>query len=291
VPRECAASVLGWSAAFRLFFTTAPATLLSMEILRKAVELMEAGEKLILVTIIEAGAGTPGKPGFKMIVRESGGLHGTVGGGALEARAIDDARRMFESREGGLKSYDLGTLGMKCGGKASLLFELLEGCQRFVLFGGGHVGRALAPILQSLGFRVTVYDPRAEVRQLLSESPLCTLVQGEYDDIAPVRSLLEACEFCFIATHGHEHDYQVLKQVLSARPAYRYVGLIGSRSKVRSTLKRLAADGLQRPPFLYAPVGLPLGGGTPAEIAVSIAAEVLVVRHGGTLPHMRDSLE
>ena len=83
----------------------------------------------------------------------------------------------------------------------------------------------------------------------------------------------------------------MLKQVLEARPEYRYLGLIGSRSKIRSTVKRLEADGLKRPPFLYAPVGLAIGGSTPAEIAISIAAEVLAVRYGAAAPHMRDRLE
>jgi xanthine dehydrogenase accessory factor len=82
-----------------------------------------------------------------------------------------------------------------------------------------------------------------------------------------------------------------LKQLVEVKPSYRYVGLIGSRSKVRATLKRLESDGHQRPTFLYAPVGLAIGGSTPAEIAISVAAEVLAVRYGASAPHMRDRLE
>jgi xanthine dehydrogenase accessory factor len=160
-----------------------------------------------------------------------------------------------------------------------------------VLFGGGHIGRALAPILETLGFRVTVYDPRPEVAELLPQTETRTILRGEYSDLSPVLSVLAGCDFCFIATHGHEHDYLVLKQVLEAREEYRYLGLIGSRSKIRSTLKRLHADGLERPAFLYAPVGLAIGGNTPAEIAVGIAAEILAVRSGASAPHMRDRLE
>jgi len=262
-----------------------------MDILRKTVELLEQGDDLVLVTVIEAGAGTPGKTGFKMIVTRSGALHGTVGGGALEARAVQDARKMLQNMEGGQRDYDLGEIGMTCGGRTSLLFEVLQARQSFVVFGGGHIGRALSPILQSLGFRVTVYDPRAEVSELLPDTGQRKVVRGDYGDLAPVRSVLEASEFCFIATHGHEHDYAVLKQVLEARPEYRYVGLIGSRAKVRTTLKRLEADGIERPPFLYAPVGLAIGGSTAEEISVSIAAEVLAVRYGAPAPHMRDRLE
>jgi len=262
-----------------------------MDILRKTVGLLESGEDLVLVTVIEAGTGTPGKPGFKMVVTGSEAIHGTVGGGALEARALEDARKALSSRQGGLISYDLADLGMICGGRASLLFEVLEARQSFVVFGGGHIGRALAPILESLGFRVTVYDPRPEVRQQMPDTQMRTLIQGDYSDLTPVGSILAASQFCFIATHGHEHDYAVLKQALEQRESYRYLGMIGSRSKVRATLRRLEAEGRQKPPFLYAPVGLAIGGDTPAEIAVSIAAEVVAVRSGAAAPHMRDRLE
>ena len=261
-----------------------------MDILRKTLELLDSGESLVLITVISAGAGTPGKPGFKMIVAQSGALHGTVGGGALEARVIEDARMALQRQEGGLKEYDLNALGMKCGGRASLLFEVLHALTSFVLFGGGHIGRALTPILESLGFRVTVYDPRPEVQQLLPPGEKRAVMQGDYGNLTPLRSALEICEFCFIATHGHEHDYVVLKQLLEIKPSYRYIGLIGSRSKVRATLKRLEADGYRRPTFLYAPVGLAIGGSTPAEIAVSVAAEVLAVRYDASAPHMRDRL-
>jgi xanthine dehydrogenase accessory factor len=111
---------------------------------------------------------------------------------------------------------------------------------------------------------------------------------GEYSDLAPARERLEASEFCFIATHGHLHDYAVLKQVLQSPGRWRYIGLIGSRAKVRHTRERLAAEGIQVPDSLYAPVGLDLGAQTPAEIAVAVAAEVVALLHGTAAPHMRD---
>jgi xanthine dehydrogenase accessory factor len=150
------------------------------------------------------------------------------------------------------------------------------------------VGRALAPILESLGFRVTIYDSRPEVQPALAGVPGRRVVAGEYTDIAPVRPELERSEFCFIATHGHLHDYQVLTQVLAAGGKRRYIGLIGSRSKVRATRERLARDGEPAPDCLYAPVGLVIGAQSPAEIAVAVAAEVVAVLHGTPAPHMRD---
>jgi xanthine dehydrogenase accessory factor len=256
-----------------------------MEALRKCLELLDAGRDLVLVTVMAAGAGTPGKEGFKMVVADDGSTFGTVGGGALEHRALQDARQALSGRHNQLSTYELAGLGMACGGEVTLAYEYLQGARAFVLFGGGHVGRALAPVLESLGFRVTVYDSRPEVAP--EAAPGREVVIGSYDDISAVLPRLEAAEFCFIATHGHLHDYQVLRQVLGAPGRRRYIGLIGSRAKVRTTRERLARDGIAAPDCLYAPVGLALGAQTPAEIAVAVAAEVVALLRGVAVPNMR----
>ena len=262
-----------------------------MDILKTCSSLIEQGINLVLVTVIKAGSGTPGKAGFKMILTDRDELFGTVGGGAIEHRAVEDGKEVLRTGENRLEEYNLEKLEMKCGGEVTLLYEYMQGRRGFMLFGGGHIGRALTPILESLGFRVTVFDSRPEVRELFPEGEERTIITGDYEDIGSAAETLRACEFCFIATHGHLHDFQVLKQVLEAKGEYRYVGLIGSRSKIRSTLKKLSDAGLQAPEYLYAPVGLKIGGDTAAEIAVSIAAEVVSVVHGAEAPHMRSSLE
>jgi xanthine dehydrogenase accessory factor len=258
-----------------------------MEILKTCNKLVEEGRNLVLVTVAKAGRGTPGKEGFKMILTDRGQLFGTVGGGAIEHRAVEHAGEILKTGKTRLETYDLDELGMECGGQITLLYEYIQSEQGFMLFGGGHIGRALTPILESLGFRVTVFDSRPEVRQLLGQSPEREIIIGDYDAIGGAVEILRTCEFCFIATHGHLHDFQVLKQVLEAKETYRYVGLIGSRSKIRATLGKLAAEGLRAPGYLYAPVGLKIGGDTAAEIAVSIAAEVVAVSNGMPAEHMR----
>jgi xanthine dehydrogenase accessory factor len=259
-----------------------------MEALRKCLEALEAGHDVVLVTVLAAGVGTPGKEGFKLLLSDDGSTYGTVGGGALEHRALADARQALAGRRNALVTYELSSLGMVCGGQITLSFEFLAGARSFVLFGGGHVGRALAPLLESLGFRVTVYDSRPEMQPALAAVPGRRVVIGEYTDIAPVRPELERSEFCFIATHGHLHDYQVLSQVLAAPGTRRYIGLIGSRSKIRATRERLAREGLAAPDCLYAPVGLALGAQSPAEIAVAVAGEVVALLHGVAVPSLRD---
>ncbi len=244
---------------------------------------------MLLITVLKATAGTPGKEGFKLALSSDGRRSGTVGGGALEHRALADAGQLLGRRQNALTTYNLAELGMRCGGEATLTFEFLAGQRGFLLFGGGHIGRALAPMLEALGFQVTVYDSRPEVREALqAPSPANrSVIIGPYTDLSGAGPRL-AAEFCFIATHGHVHDYAVLKQLLQAPGERRYIGLIGSRAKVRQTREQLAAEGIRIPDSLYAPVGLDLGAQTPAEIAVAVAAEVLAVLRGTAAPHMRD---
>jgi xanthine dehydrogenase accessory factor len=261
-----------------------------MEIFKRCSELLEQGKNLVLVTVLNASQGTPGKEGFKMILTDREELLGTVGGGAVEHQAVEEAREVLRVRENRLKSYNLDDLGMKCGGQVTLLYEYFEGLRSFLLVGGGHIGRALSPILESLGFRVTVFDSRPEVHELLGENSTRKIVTGDYRDLAPVQEILKNCQFCFIATHGHEHDYTVLKQLVQSRQPFRYVGLIGSTRKIHTTLEKLKEDGLEAPQCLYAPVGLKIGGDSPAEIAVSIAAEVVALLNGAEVPHMRGEM-
>jgi xanthine dehydrogenase accessory factor len=258
-----------------------------MDILKKATELQTAGIDSCLVTVTEAGGGTPARVGFKMLVSETGELFGTVGGGALENQAIEEAKELISRGRSRMLQFDLAELNMTCGGRVSLFCEYLAGSRGFVLFGGGHVGRALTPMLEALGFSVTVFDNREEVAGLLRAENRTVMI-GDYNDISEVADRVRADRFCFIATHGHEHDYQVLKQLLTLGVEYRYLGLIGSKNKVRTTLKQAREEGLKIPERLYAPVGLDLGGDTAAEIAVAIAAEVGAVQYGRPgAAHMR----
>lgn len=259
--------------------------------IRQCSELLEAGRDVVMVTVIRATAGTPGKEGFKLLLTADGRQRGTVGGGALEHRAIEDAQGLFATRQSRVAEYELSALGMSCGGRATLVFEYLAARRPFVLFGGGHVGRALAPMLEALGFAVTVFDDRPQVREALPEQPGRRVHIGSYGDISPALAALDGEGLCFIATHGHEHDYEVLRQLLRSGKPLRYIGLIGSRGKVRATLTRLGQEGLEAPDSLYAPVGLPIGGDTAAAIAVSVAAEVVALLAGAQVPHMRDTLD
>ena len=148
------------------------------------------------------------------------------------------------------------------------------GAGRALVFGGGHVSRALVPILSSVGFPVFVFEDREEFAESARFPDAAGVLLCRLDDFSNDVQITPE-DFAVIVTRGHQKDYEVLKQVLSTQAAY--IGMIGSRAKVAATKDRLAADGFEWDDLarVYAPIGLPIGAETPEEIAVSIAAEMI----------------
>lgn len=144
------------------------------------------------------------------------------------------------------------------------------------IFGGGHVGAALAPVLHYVGFRVAVFDNRPDFATPEHYSSADEVIFGQYQDFSPWITL-QPEDYVTIMTPGHQADREVLLQAL--RSPATYIGCIGSRSKIAGTRAWLAEHGIPDEAWgrVHAPIGIPLGGRTPEEIAVSIAAEM--IRH------------
>ena len=165
-------------------------------------------------------------------------------------------------------------------GDVTLYAEPLSRPGTVYLFGGGHVGRALVPILAMTDFRVVVCDqrPDAASREALPQAAeiYCLPYEDAFAHLPPVT----AADYIVIMTPGHQADFEVLRQAL-ATPA-RYIGCIGSRRKVAATREKLLAAGFPAEEIdrIWSPIGLPIGGDTPAEIAVSIAAQLIACRSG-----------
>lgn len=145
------------------------------------------------------------------------------------------------------------------------------------VFGGGHVSSELVPLLTRVGFSVTVFEDRA---QFCSQARFPTAKQtriGSFSDISEQIAVTPR-DYVVIMTRGHQADYEVLRQALHTKAAY--IGMIGSRKKVAATRERLLADGFTNEDLsrIHAPIGLPIEAETPAEIAVSIAAELILTR-------------
>ncbi len=251
------------------------------------------GARGVLVEITATDGSTPRCRGAQMLLGPDGNFSGTVGGGGLEYHAEEEARRVMETGVPSQKRYSLGNApgeatGAICGGTVTVDFtpigpeearRLLRDAPRpprVLLYGAGHVGKALADALHLLGMDAVVTDERAE---LLTEE---RFPHAERRVLPEAEAPVDACpeDMVAIMTHNHANDYTLTLRAL--RSPARYVGLIGSRKKVALFRARLEADGIDPAELdarLHSPIGLPIGAETPEEIAVSIAAELIRFLH------------
>ena len=241
-------------------------------------QLIDEGTPFVSVTLVEREGSVPQDVGSKMIVTASGLLHGTVGGGRIEARAIQHAVEMLASgKESDLVRWNLNTdIGMTCGGRLQLFFDLTDVCRwSIAVFGAGHVAQSLTKLLASLPCQVTCIDSRDEWLDRLPESTLriCT------DCPAEVIDTLSDATFVLSMTQGHSRDLPILKRIWQTGRRFPFVGVIGSRSKAGVLRRELREAGMKAGELeFHCPVGLPIGSNHPGEIAVSIAAQLIQVR-------------
>lgn len=149
--------------------------------------------------------------------------------------------------------------------------------ERAVIFGGGHCALALAPLLHTVGFRVTVFDDRSDMATRERFPDAEALICGDYADLGRYLTI-EEDDYIVVTTSGHSHDFEVQEQVLRCRTAY--VGVIGSRHKKASVNARLREAGISDAAIasVHTPVGMSIKAVTPEEIAVSIAGEMIYER-------------
>lgn len=239
-----------------------------------------------LATVIERSGSAPQVTGAKLLLCEDGDLVGTVGGGAIEAQVLDACRATLrDGRARKIEAHLVRDLGMCCGGSMEVFVEYLQAQARLFVIGAGHVSQALVPLAATAGFRVSVLDDREELLQ----SPAFEGVTSEAFDVDELDAAIpdpRDDDYLLIVTRDHARDEQALAALL--RRPHRYIGMIGSRRKVHTVLARILRRekqlGRELPDLsrLHAPVGLALGGKTPVEIAISILAELVADRHGGT---------
>jgi len=256
--------------------------------LHRILEGLETGKNTVVATVVMAEGSIPSSVGSRMLVFPDG-IEGTVGGGALEQRVIADARRMLSvPDERRLVTFTPEDLDMKCGGSVTIFLETMNAGPSLWVFGGGHIAKSLVPMSASCGFSVTVVDNRPEfaVRERFPDA--VSVRTGGYDENA---RMVPEGGFVLIVTHGHEHDDEVLNEVARIDPPLPYIGMIGSRNKVKLALENLRKNGIEPGLNIYAPVGLDVGGRRPGEIAVAIAAQIQGIRYQKkNLPHYRDAV-
>lgn len=326
---------------------------------------LSSGQGAVLCSVIASEGSSPRGAGAKMLVVEDGLTVGTIGGGAVEYRAMELALELCREKRSQFQSYRLSAgqvadIGMICGGSVELFLQYINsgdpetlalaaeaaalsgsgraawlitamdrdggwqwglwdrsgGLQGLAgipseaveallgeeprlrqgdpllyaeplsrpgtvyLFGAGHVGKALVPILAMTDFRVVICDerPHAANRDLFPQAAevKCLAYGDAFSHLPPVTQE----DYIVIMTPGHQADFEVLRQALGT-PA-RYIGCIGSRKKVAATRVKLLAAGIPEEEIdrVWSPIGLPIGGDTPAEIAVSVAAQLIACRSG-----------
>ncbi len=249
-------------------------------------EKLDKGQRVALVTVTETTGSSPATAGQIMAVTADEESCGTVGGGATEFQLIQRAAAAIRAGERVFSfSIDHAKSGMTCGGGMAGFGNVLGASARLVIFGGGHVAQSLAPLAETTGFSVTVVEDREDLASAFEFSRFILAKPEEYEQ----RVVIDPSDYVVICTRGHAMDEDALRYCLSRKTAY--LGMIGSQRKVEALFDRLQADGISAEALnrVFAPIGLAVATGVPAEIAVSILAEILLVKNNGNARHLKQN--
>ena len=253
-----------------------------MDVFDELIHLRNSGQKCALATIVQVRGSIPSFESAKLLVREDGSMVGTIGGGCVEAEVWNAAREVIATNKPRHMSFSLGQdaaydNGLICGGQLDVFVECITPQPAAIIFGGGHISKSLAKVLDLAGFRVSVVDNREAFANRERFPEAAEVHAEEYEDIYPKLSITEST-FIVIVTRGHRDDMRVLRWAVTT-PA-RYISMIGSKRKVIAVIKELEKDGLSSESFdrIYAPMGFEIGAISPEEIAISVAAEMIAMR-------------
>ena len=247
--------------------------------------------RTVIVKIVETRGSMPRGAGAWLALREDGQLMGTIGGGSIEHLAIERARGVLAGAAGETRWFTREETEMACGGDAlldihlagegeldALLAEENSERTRAFIYGAGHVAAALVKLLPDVGFSPIVVDDRPEMAVAERLPGASRIACGPYTDLTALDALPASGDFAVVLTHGHIADIDVLDQILPCGCAY--VGCIGSRRKASIAREELVCRGHDRAlvESIHLPIGENILAETPAEIAVSIAAQMIKVR-------------
>ncbi len=236
-----------------------------------------------LCTIIRSNGSVPRHTGSKMLVLTDGSITGTVGGGELENRVRVEALQAIVDGRPRLLEYNMsdparGDPGV-CGGQVEIFVEPMLPKPTLVIIGAGHVGKAVAHLAHWLGFRVVVTDDRPDfcTEQVVPEADIYLPLE-----MAELPQALEITPWTYLVltTRGSNVDVEGLPALLETPAAY--IGVIGSQRRWATARKEISAKGVSSEKLdrVHSPIGLELNAETPEEIAVSIMAEIIMLRQG-----------
>jgi xanthine dehydrogenase accessory factor len=261
-----------------------------MSFFESLVEIERRGDPAALCTVVRERGSVPRHTGSKMIVHADGRVEGTIGGGQMESRVIQEALAALGEGKPRTVHYRLvdpasGDPGV-CGGEMEIFVEPIKPLPTLLVIGGGHVGRALVHLGRWLGFRVALCDDRPDFC-----NPGWAPGADEYlpipIDQLPSQFNFHSETYIVMPTRGVPFDVSGLPHLLDAPHAY--LGVIGSRRRWATAMKALEEKGIAREKLarVHSPMGLELNAETPEEIALSILAEIVMLRRGGTGESMK----
>lgn len=257
----------------------------TIEIYEEILKIKAEGRCAAVATIIGAQGSAPREVGAKMLVRDDGTIFGTIGGGCLEGKVIVEAIMVMREETPRTVRHDLtGTdaaeAGMICGGVLDIYIEPVIPTPRVLIFGAGHISLALSKISAMAGFQVAVIDDRAEFANAERFPEADQVIAAPFCRAFP-QLKVNRSSYIVIVTRGHAGDQEVLAWALTTEA--RYIGMIGSRKKIRTLYQNLEEKGIAREALqrVFAPIGLTIGALTPEEIAVSIVGQMIQVRREG----------
>ncbi len=256
---------------------------MSRDIFEEIVELRRRGGRAALAIIISRKGSTPRKDAAKMLIYEDGRRTGTIGGGCAEDEVCREALTALRLGKPQLLKFDLADDdaedgGMICGGSMEVYVEPILSEPSLVVFGAGHVGRCVADLARTVGFRILVVDDRIKYANKERFPNADALFVDSWDETFK-RLPVNDTTYLLIVTRGHRYDFACLRYALTT-PA-KYIGLMGSRRKVKLFFEELQKEGVapEQLARVHSPVGIEIGSETPEEIAVSIVAQLIAVKN------------
>ena len=253
----------------------------NLHLIKELLAAQHAGTPVVLATVIKARGSVPRHSGSKMLVYEDGRISGSIGGGEMESRVVAEALVALQDGRTRVLPYSLvapkkGDPGV-CGGEVEIYLEPYAPPATLFVVGCGHVGQAVAELGHFLGYRVVVTDDREELASpdMIPHADLH--LPGSFAD-ALAQNPINAHTFIVMVTRNVLVDREILPQII--RSPAPYIGIMGSSRRWVETKRLLQEDGLTAEDLAHvtAPIGLEIEAETPAEIAVSIMAEIIKLR-------------
>jgi xanthine dehydrogenase accessory factor len=246
---------------------------------RIAAEMEEKGEPGVFCSVIKTQGSVPRHAGSKMIVLPDGKIIGSVGGGGVESRVVEEALQIMSDGKARVIDYKMvdpkaGDPGI-CGGQLEIVLEPLHPRPVILVVGGGHVGKALVHLAKWMGWRVLLSDDRPEFCNPAAVPDAEEYFPCQIDQL-PNEVKINQNTYVVLTTRGLDVDVQGLPALLETPAAY--IGVIGSKRRWLTARKKLVENGYSEEKLhrVYSPIGLELKAETPEEIAVSIMAELLM---------------